>query len=76
MLSKDEEQQGQTEGLQTSVPSGAGVPQGDGLPLASPTMTPKLPKLVLKKFNGDITKFRTFWIDLIARLIKTLTFHL
>ena len=24
-------------------------------------MTPKLPKLVLQKFNGDITKFRTFW---------------
>ena len=24
-------------------------------------MTPKLPKLVLQKFNGEITKFRTFW---------------
>ena len=61
MPSQDEEQQGQTEGLQTSVPSGGGVSQGDGLPLASAIMTPKLPKLVLQKFNGDITKFRTFW---------------
>ncbi len=25
------------------------------------TMTPRLPKLILQKFNGDITKFRTFW---------------
>ena len=57
MLSQDEEQQGQTEGLQTSVPSGGGVLQWDGLPLASATITPKLPKLVLQKFNGDITKF-------------------
>ena len=25
------------------------------------TVTPKLPKLVLQKFNGEIKKFRTFW---------------
>ena len=35
------------------------------------TVTPKLPKLVLQKFNGEITKFRTFW----DRSIRTQTFH-
>ena len=76
MLSQDEEQQGQTEGLQTTIPSGGGVPQGDGLPLASATMTQSYPNWFCKNLMVTSGGLGHFGIDLIAWLIRTLAFHL
>ena len=44
-------------------PTSISVETVEGAPTypSSFTVTPKLPKLVLQKFNGEITKFRTFW---------------